>query len=222
MNCVRHVLVVSRGEIMLRVIRTCRDMGISPVSVHSTADEGSVTVRAADRRVKIGPADPKWSYLYPPAIIEAALACGAQAIHPGYGFLSEDPDFAEMCRENDLVFVGPDPEVMAQLGDKAIARRLMAKAGLPMAPGTIDSASSTEEVTRAAKEIGFPLIIKVAAGGGGRGMVVVEEISDLLPAFRAREHWRSTRRLPARSSGSTPTRYPGRGCSRTTIRCWPR
>jgi acetyl-CoA carboxylase biotin carboxylase subunit len=159
-------------------------MGISPVIVHSTADEDSVAVRAADRRVKIGPADPKRSYLYPPAIIEAALACGAQAIHPGYGFLSEDPDFAEMCRENDLVFVGPDPEVMAQLGDKAIARRLMAKAGLPMAPGTIDSVRSAEEVIRAAKEIGFPLIIKAAAGGGGRGMVVVEEISNLLPAFR--------------------------------------
>jgi len=177
------VLVANRGEIALRVIRTCRDMGISPVIVHSTADEDSAAVRAADRRVRIGPADPKRSYLYPPAIIEAALACGAQAIHPGYGFLSEDPDFAEICREQGLVFIGPDPEVMAQLSDKAIARRLMAKAGLSMAPGTTDSVNSTEEVARVAKEIGFPLIIKAAAGGGGRGMTVVEEISDLLPAF---------------------------------------
>ncbi|MGH3855658.1 MAG: acetyl-CoA carboxylase biotin carboxylase subunit [Pseudonocardiaceae bacterium] len=178
------VLVANRGEIALRVIRTCRDMGISPVIAHSTADEDSAAVRAADRRVRIGPADPRKSYLYPPAIIEAALACGAQAIHPGYGFLSEDPDFANICRENGLVFVGPDPEVMTQLSDKAIARRLMAKVGLPMAPGTIDAVSGTEEVLSVAKEIGFPLIIKAAAGGGGRGMMVVEEISDLLPAFR--------------------------------------
>lgn len=178
------VLVANRGEIALRVIRTCRDMGISPVIGYSAADEASAAVRAADRRVRIGPADPKRSYLYPPGIIEAALACGAQAIHPGYGFLSEDPDFAEMCRENDLVFIGPDPEVMAKLGDKAIARRLMAKAGLPMAPGTLDSVSSADEVLSAAKEIGFPLIIKAAAGGGGRGMTVVDEVADLLPAFR--------------------------------------
>ncbi len=178
------VLVANRGEIALRVIRTCRDMGISPAIVHSTADEDSAAVRAADRRVRIGPADPKRSYLYPPAIIEAALACGAQAIHPGYGFLSEDPDFAEMCRENDLVFIGPDPEVMAQLGDKAIARRLMANAGLPMAPGTTDTVNSAEEALRAAQEIGFPLIIKAAAGGGGRGMTVVDEDADLLTAFR--------------------------------------
>lgn len=179
-----RVLVANRGEIALRLIRTCRDMGISPAIVYSTADEDSAAVRAADHRVRIGPADPKRSYLYPPAIIEAALACGAQAIHPGYGFLSEDPDFAEMCREHDLVFIGPDPEVMAQLGDKAIARRLMAKAGLPMAPGTTDPVNSAEEVIGTAQEIGFPLIIKAVAGGGGRGMTVVHELSDLRIAFR--------------------------------------
>jgi acetyl-CoA carboxylase biotin carboxylase subunit len=178
------VLVANRGEIALRVIRTCRDMGISPVIVYSTADEDSPAVRAADHRVRIGPADPKRSYRYPPAIIEAALACGAQAIHPGYGFLSEDPDFAEMCGEYGLVFIGPDPEVMAQLGDKALARALMAKAGLPMVSGTTDPVSNTEEVLGAAQEIGFPLIIKAAAGGGGRGMTVVHEVSDLLAAFR--------------------------------------
>jgi acetyl-CoA carboxylase biotin carboxylase subunit len=178
------VLVANRGEIALRVIRTCRDMGISPVIAHSTTDEDSAAVRAADRRVRIGPADPKRSYLYAPAIIEAALACGAQAIHPGYGFLSEDPDFVETCRENDLVFIGPDPEVMAKLGDKAIARRLMAKAGLPMAPGTTDAVSSVEEALGAAEEIGFPLIIKAVAGGGGRGMTVVDDDADLLTAFR--------------------------------------
>jgi acetyl-CoA carboxylase biotin carboxylase subunit len=178
------VLVANRGEIALRVIRTCRDMGISPVIVHSTADDDSAAVRAADRRIRIGPADPKRSYLYPPAIIEAALACGAQAIHPGYGFLSEDPDFAEICREHDLVFIGPDPEVMAQLGDKTIARRLMAKAGLPLTPGTTDPLNSAEEALVVAQEIGFPLIIKAAAGGGGRGMTVVHETSDLRVAFR--------------------------------------
>src|SRR5690242_3994153 len=120
----RTVLVANRGEIALRVIRTCRELGIRTVAVHSTSDRDSMAVRAADEAVQIGPGAPRRSYLYPPAIVEAALRTGAEAIHPGYGFLSEDPDFAEICQRNGLVFIGPPAELMGNLGDKAMARRL--------------------------------------------------------------------------------------------------
>ncbi len=179
------VLIANRGEIALRIIRTCRDMGISTVVVHSTADRDTAAVRAADRTVQIGPASAKRSYLYPPAILEAALQTGAQAVHPGYGFLSEDPDFAEMCAEGGLTFIGPPPRVMAQLGDKSVVRGLMADAGLPVVPGTGSVVGTAEEVVEASDRIGLPLIIKAAAGGGGLGMSVVFDQSGLLPAFRA-------------------------------------
>ncbi|MER6668436.1 biotin carboxylase N-terminal domain-containing protein [Amycolatopsis japonica] len=179
------VLVANRGEIALRVVRTCREMGIRSVVVYSTVDSDSAAVRAADESVRIGPGPAKYSYLYPPAIIEAALRTGAQAVHPGYGFLSEDPDFAEICTRNGLVFVGARPEVMAQLGDKALARRLMADAGLPVLPGTLEPVSTPADVFAAARRIGFPLIIKAAAGGGGRGMSVVRSQDELMPTFRS-------------------------------------
>ncbi|MFI6581352.1 acetyl/propionyl/methylcrotonyl-CoA carboxylase subunit alpha [Embleya sp. NPDC050493] len=179
------VLIANRGEIALRVVRTCRDMGIATVVVHSGADRDSAAVRAADRHVNIGPADPHRSYLYPPAVIEAARNTGAQAIHPGYGFLSEDPDFATICAENGIVFVGPAPEVMARLGDKSTARRLMADAGLPVLPGSPDPVETADEAAEVARRIGFPLIVKAVAGGGGRGMAVVPDAGALLPAFRA-------------------------------------
>ncbi|WP_331766677.1 biotin carboxylase N-terminal domain-containing protein [Embleya sp. NBC_00896] len=179
------VLIANRGEIALRIVRTCRDMGITTVVVHSGVDRDSAAVRAADHRVNIGPADPHRSYLYPPAIIEAALQTGAQAIHPGYGFLSEDPDFATICAENGLVFIGPDPDVMARLGDKSTARRIMAEAGLPVVPGSDRPVSTADEAAEVAQRIGFPLIVKAVAGGGGRGMSVVRDIGALLPTFRA-------------------------------------
>ncbi|HEY8374492.1 MAG TPA: acetyl-CoA carboxylase biotin carboxylase subunit [Pseudonocardiaceae bacterium] len=179
------VLVANRGEIALRVVRTCRELGIRTVVVHSTADRDSAAVLAADEAVQIGPGSPKHSYLYPPAIIEAALRTGANAVHPGYGFLSEDPDFAEICARNGLVFVGPRPEVMSQLGDKSLARKLMADAGLPVVPGTLEPVRTAGEVVEAANRIGLPLIIKAAAGGGGRGMSVVRRWGELLPTFRA-------------------------------------
>ncbi|MBB5919571.1 acetyl-CoA carboxylase biotin carboxylase subunit [Actinoalloteichus hoggarensis] len=178
------VLIANRGEIALRVVRTCREMGIRSVVVHSTADRDSAAVLAADESVQIGPAAPKRSYLFAPAIIEAALQTGAQAVHPGYGFLSEDPDFAEICARNDLVFVGPRPEVVSRLGDKALARSLMSDAGLPVLPGTIEPVRSAGEVVEEANRIGLPLIIKAAAGGGGRGMAVVREWAELLPTYR--------------------------------------
>jgi acetyl-CoA carboxylase biotin carboxylase subunit len=177
------VLIANRGEIALRIIRTCRDMGISTVVAHSNVDRDTAAVRAADRSVQIGPASPKQSYLYPPAVIEAALQTGAQAVHPGYGFLSEDADFAEMCAESGLTFIGPAPEVMARLGDKAVARKLMMEAGLPVVPGT-GTVSTAEEVIGASNRIGLPLIIKAAAGGGGRGMSVVFDRCALVTNFR--------------------------------------
>ncbi|GIG92076.1 acetyl-CoA carboxylase biotin carboxylase subunit [Plantactinospora endophytica] len=179
------VLVANRGEIALRVLRTCRELGIRTVLVYSTSDRDSAAVLAADEAVLIGPGPPRQSYLYPPAIIEAALRTGAQAIHPGYGFLSEDPDFAEICAANGLVFVGPRPQVMAQLGDKAKARALLSRAGVPVLPGTPGPVRSSAEVTGAAARIGLPLIIKASAGGGGRGMSVVHDRDRLLPAYRS-------------------------------------
>ncbi|MFD0688893.1 acetyl-CoA carboxylase biotin carboxylase subunit [Actinomadura fibrosa] len=177
------VLIANRGEIALRVARTCREMGVRTVAVYSTADAGTPVVRFADEAVCIGPADPHRSYLYPPAIIEAALRAGADAIHPGYGFLSEDPDFAEICEDSGIAFVGPPAQVIARLADKAVARTLMATAGLPLLPGsdgTVDDPSRARDVAAA---IGYPVIIKAAAGGGGRGMCVVSSPADLAPAY---------------------------------------
>ena len=178
------VLIANRGEIALRVVRTCKEMGIRSVVVYSTSDRDSLAVLAADEAVHIGPGPAKQSYLYPPAIIEAAVRTGAQAIHPGYGFLSEDSDFAEICASNGIVFVGPRPTVMSQLGDKTIARKLVAKAGLPVLAGTSSPVLSVGELVTEANRVGLPLIIKAAAGGGGRGMSVVREWADLLPTYR--------------------------------------
>ncbi|MCX9192641.1 acetyl-CoA carboxylase biotin carboxylase subunit [Carbonactinospora thermoautotrophica] len=172
------VLIANRGEIALRVARTCRELGVRTVVVHSTADRESAAVRFADEAVQIGPPAASRSYLNVPAIIEAAVRTGAEAIHPGYGFLAEDPDFAEICEKHGITFVGPPPEVMANLGDKAVARALMAKAGLPVLPGSHGTLSSCAEAREVAKEIGYPVIIKAAAGGGGRGMAVVWEPQD--------------------------------------------
>ncbi|WP_209648743.1 acetyl-CoA carboxylase biotin carboxylase subunit [Kibdelosporangium banguiense] len=179
------VLVANRGEIALRVVRTCQEMGIRSVVVYSTADRDSAAVLAADEAVQIGPGAPRRSYLYPPMIIEAALRTGAQAIHPGYGFLSEDPDFAEICARSGLVFIGPRPEVMTRLGDKVLARELMSEVGLPVVPGSARVVSDPAEVLATVKRIGLPVIIKASAGGGGRGMSVVRDWDELLPAFRA-------------------------------------
>jgi acetyl-CoA carboxylase biotin carboxylase subunit len=180
----KKVLIANRGEIALRVARTCREMGIEVVAVHSTEDAGSAVVAYADEAVQIGPAPAKRSYLNIPAIIEAALRTGADAIHPGYGFLSEDADFAEVCQEHGIVFVGPPPEVTARLGDKTAARRLMADAGLAMLPGSLNPLRSVEDAQRVADDIGYPVIIKAAAGGGGRGMRVVSDHTEFARAYQ--------------------------------------
>lgn len=177
------VLIANRGEIALRVARTCRELGIRTVAAHSTDDRDSAAVRYCDEAIQIGPAPARRSYLNIAALAEAALRTGADAVHPGYGFLSEDPDFAEVCEDNGIVFIGPPARVMARLGDKIAARALMAEAGLPMLPGSPDPVSSPEEALKVAGDIGYPVVIKAAAGGGGRGMRLVRESAEMPAAF---------------------------------------
>ena len=172
------ILIANRGEIAVRVLRACRELGIRTVAVHSTVDRDSAVVRMADRSVQIGPAPARQSYLNVPAVIEAARLTGAQAIHPGYGFLSEDADFAEICEANGITFIGPPASVMAVLGDKTSARAAMTKAGLPLLPGSVEPLADVESAKRLADEIGYPVIIKAAAGGGGRGMSIVDSAPD--------------------------------------------
>jgi acetyl-CoA carboxylase biotin carboxylase subunit len=178
------VLIANRGEIAVRVVRACRELGIASVVAHSTADADSVAVRLADEAISVGPPAAKASYLHIPNLIEAALKTGADAIHPGYGFLSEDVDFAEICEDSGITFVGPRPEVTARIGDKALARRLMGDAGLPLLPGSGGAVSGLDEAAEVAAAIGYPVIVKAAAGGGGRGMAVVEEPDQLRTVLR--------------------------------------
>ena len=178
------VVIANRGEIALRVARACRELGIKSVALYSTADAESAVVRFADEAVHVGPHHPGKSYLHIPNVIGAALKTGADALHPGYGFLSEDPFFAEICANNGVTFIGPKPDVMEKVGDKAIARDLMQKAGLPLLPGTIEPVGTVDEAFDIAADIGYPLIIKAVAGGGGRGMNVVRREEDLARLYQ--------------------------------------
>jgi acetyl-CoA carboxylase biotin carboxylase subunit len=180
----KKILIANRGEIALRIIVACREMGIKTVAVYSEADENSLHVRFADEDVCIGPARSADSYLNVPAIISAAEITGADAIHPGYGFLSESAYLAEVCAACHIRFIGPDPSVIKLLGDKARARKAMKKAGLPMLPGSEGPVDSDETALRVAMDIGYPVIIKAVAGGGGRGMRIVRMPSELPQAFR--------------------------------------
>src|SRR6187431_2351766 len=178
------VLIANRGEIALRVICACRELGIKTVAVYSEADEHSLHVRFADEVVCIGPARSTFSYLNVPAVISAAEITGADAIHPGYGFLSESAYLAEVCEACHIRFIGPDPQVICLMGDKARARRVMKKAGVPILPGSDGPVESEEKALKVAKEIGFPVIVKATAGGGGRGMRVVRAASELSHAVK--------------------------------------
>ncbi|MGH7497959.1 MAG: acetyl-CoA carboxylase biotin carboxylase subunit, partial [Gemmatimonadales bacterium] len=171
----KKVLIANRGEIALRVIRACRELGIATVAVYSEADRESLHVRFADDDVCIGPPPSRASYLKIPNLIAAAEITGADAIHPGYGFLAENPEFADICRASNITFIGPTGDQIRQMGDKATARRLAQEAGIatvPGSPGTIDDA---EQALEFAQSIGFPVIIKATAGGGGKGMRIAEE-----------------------------------------------
>ena len=180
----KKILVANRGEIALRVIFACRELGIKTVAVYSEADENSLHVRFADEDICIGPARSSDSYLNVPAIISAAEITGADALHPGYGFLSESAYLAEVCEACHIRFIGPDPSVIRLLGDKAKARRAMKKAGVPMLPGSDGPVESEERAIKIAQQIGYPVIIKAVAGGGGRGMRIVKTPADLPHAFK--------------------------------------
>jgi acetyl-CoA carboxylase biotin carboxylase subunit len=180
----KKVLVANRGEIALRVIVACREVGIKTVAVYSEADENSLHVRFADEDVCIGPPRSADSYLNVPAIISAAEITGADAIHPGYGFLSESAYLAEVCEACHIRFIGPDPHVIRLLGDKARARRAMKKAGVPILPGSDGPVDGEERAQKVAREIGYPVIIKATAGGGGRGMRIVQNPADMGQALK--------------------------------------
>ena len=181
----KKVLVANRGEIALRVIRACKELGIKTVAVHSEADANSLHVRAADEHLCIGPADAALSYRNIPNVLSAAEITGVDAIHPGYGFLSENAHFAEVCESIGIKFIGPTSEHIALMGDKAKAREIVAKKGLPVTPGSPGELKSEQEALDAATKIGYPVIIKATAGGGGRGMRVVNKADDLARAFQA-------------------------------------
>ena len=187
------ILIANRGEIALRVHRACKEMGISTVAVHSEADAGAMWVRLADESVCIGPAPAAKSYLNIPSIIAAAEITGAQAIHPGYGFLSENARFAEIVAAHGFTFIGPTAEHIKMMGDKITAKQAVKDAGIPVVPGSDGAVTTEEEAFAAAREIGFPVLIKAAAGGGGRGMKVASTPDDLAEAV-------STARAEARAA----------------------
>ena len=181
----KKILIANRGEVALRIIFACRELGIRTVAVYSEADENSLHVRFADEDVCIGPARSADSYLNVPAVISAAEITGADAIHPGYGFLSESAYLAEVCEACHIKFIGPEPQVIRLMGDKARARRVMKKAGVPILPGSDGPLESEEKALKLAKEIGYPVIVKATAGGGGRGMRVVRAPGELSHAVKA-------------------------------------
>jgi acetyl-CoA carboxylase biotin carboxylase subunit len=175
----KKILIANRGEIAIRVIRACRELGIKSVAVYSKADEHSLHAKLADESICIGPAESKKSYLHIPALIAAAEISGADAIHPGYGFLSENALFAQICKKCSIQFIGPTEEQMRSLGEKVSARAVARKAGLPFLPGSPDAIPDVESAKRIAREIGFPVILKASGGGGGRGMKIVKSDLDL-------------------------------------------
>jgi acetyl-CoA carboxylase biotin carboxylase subunit len=181
----KKLLIANRGEIALRIIRACHELGVKTVAVYSEADRESLHVRFSDEDVCIGPPPAKDSYLNIPQIISAAEVTGAEAIHPGYGFLAENAEFSEICDRTDIVFVGPNPDQIRAMGDKATARRTMMDLGVPTVPGSDGVISDPDEAEKAAAEIGFPVMIKASSGGGGKGMRVAPDKKSFLRQFQA-------------------------------------
>ena len=180
----QKILIANRGEIALRIQRACRELGIPTVAVHSTADAEAMHVRLADESVCIGPPPARESYLNVPAILSAAAITGADAIHPGYGFLSENADFADMVEAHGLTFIGPSAAHIRMMGDKIAAKAAMASLGVPLVPGSAGAVADMDEAARVAAQIGYPVLIKAAAGGGGRGMKVASSPEGLEEAWR--------------------------------------
>ena len=181
---IRKVLIANRGEIALRVLRACRELGIPAVVAYSEADRDSLPVRLADEAICIGPAPADRSYNHIPANISAAVVTGCDAVHPGYGFLAENALLAEICEECGIIFIGPRPATLRALGDKAEARKLMQRAGLPIVPGSDDPVRDISEARRIARRLGYPILVKAAAGGGGRGMRIVRDERELATALQ--------------------------------------
>ncbi len=179
----RKILIANRGEIAVRLIRACRDLEIASVAVYSDVDREALHVQLADEAVHLGPAPARESYLCIAKILEAAQHTGADAIHPGYGFLAENADFARACRNAGITFIGPSPESMEALGNKTAARKLVQPCGVPVVPGTLDALASAEEARRIADEIGYPVMLKAAAGGGGKGMRLLHSSIEVASAF---------------------------------------
>ena len=179
MREIRKILIANRGEIACRIMWTCKEMGIKTVAVHSEADRDALHVRFADEAICIGPASSAESYLNIPSIISAAEITNVDAIHPGYGFLAESATFAKICEDCNIKFIGPSPGVIAMMGDKVEARRTMTAAGVPILPGSTEAIESPDEARALIREIGFPVIIKAAAGGGGRGMRIIRKEEEL-------------------------------------------
>src|SRR5690242_2620931 len=179
----KKVLIANRGEIALRVIRACRELGVATVAVHSTADAESLHVRFADEAICIGPPPSKESYLNVRALLSAADVTGVDAIHPGYGFLSENAGFAELVTKMNLAFIGPRPEMIRLMGNKVAAREAMEKAGLPLLPGARGKLKDSDEAEQIAEQVGYPVILKAAAGGGGRGMKICRDRSQIRALF---------------------------------------
>lgn len=180
---IRKVLIANRGEIAVRVIRACHALGLHAVAVYSDADRSALHVRLADEAYRLGPAPASESYLNAEKIIEIAQRANCEAVHPGYGFLAENPEFAKLAEENGLIFVGPTPEAMALIGDKLAARRTAKRQGVPTVPGVYDPLRTLEEALQAVKDVGYPLLIKAAAGGGGKGMRLVQNEEELKNSF---------------------------------------
>ncbi len=179
------ILIANRGEIALRILHTCEEMGIATVAVHSTIDSNALHVQLADERVCIGPPPSNKSYLNIPNIIAAALSTNSTAIHPGYGFLAENARFAEICADHKITFIGPTPAAMLAMGDKSTAKKTMQRAGVPTVPGSAGLVQDEEEAFKIASQIGYPVIIKATAGGGGRGMRLVRNQGELIKSFLA-------------------------------------
>jgi acetyl-CoA carboxylase biotin carboxylase subunit len=180
----KKILISNRGEIAIRIIRACKELGIKTVAVYSEADKNSLHVKFADEAFCIGPALPKKSYLNIPAIIATAEVSGAEAIHPGYGFLAENDNFSEICQENNIVFIGATPENIRLMGNKNEARKTMVKHGIPIIPGSKDLITNETHLEKIANEIGFPVIIKASAGGGGKGMRIIRSDKEVREMFR--------------------------------------
>ena len=185
MKKIKKILIANRGEIAIRIMRTCREMGIATVAVFSDADRTSMHVRYADEAYNIGPAASILSYLKSDKIIEIAINCQADAIHPGYGFLSENAEFARQCAENGIIFIGPSPEVIDQMGDKIKARLTMIAAGVPVVPGTTESIKTEKEAIETIRKIGLPVMVKASAGGGGKGMRLITKETDIASSVRS-------------------------------------